>query len=161
VSLSDVALVASISQVILAAAIGTVTVFIARQQARIAEQQWRTNQTQFRLHFFDRRFAVYDAVLEFSTHIAAKGSITQEELREYVKKMREASFFFDDEIQVYCNEVAKNGVNLMIAHNAMEAPDSPNYTDMVKTYGELMIWFVEQVDKGAKPRFEPFLRIRE
>jgi hypothetical protein len=150
-----------LAQLILAAVLGGITVYIAWQQRLIAQRQARTNQNQFRLHFFDRRFAVYDAVMEFSAHIAGKGSITQEELREYVKKMREASFFFDDEIQAYCNEVAKNGVNLMIAYNVMEAPDSPSYTEMVKTYGELMKWFVEQVDKGAKPRFEPFLQIRE
>jgi predicted ABC-type ATPase len=97
-SLSDVALLASISQVILAAAIGTVTVFILRQQSRIAQQQWQTNHNQFRLHFFDRRIAVYDAVIELAARIAAKGTLTKEELRECVKMTREASFIFDDEI---------------------------------------------------------------
>jgi hypothetical protein len=87
-SLSDVALLASISQVILAGVIGTVTVFIARQQSRIAQQQWRTNQNQFRLHFFDRRIAVYDAVIELSARIAGKGTITQEQLREYAQQAR-------------------------------------------------------------------------
>jgi hypothetical protein len=50
----------------------------------------------------------------------------------------------------------------MIAHEVIEtAPNSPSYNEMVEIYGKLMIWFVEQVDKGAKPRFEPFLQIRE
>jgi hypothetical protein len=40
VSLKDLALMASISQVILAAVIGVITVLILRQQARIAQQQW-------------------------------------------------------------------------------------------------------------------------
>jgi hypothetical protein len=162
VSLSDLALIASISQVILAGVIGTVTVFIARQQARIAQQQWQTNQNQFRLHFFDRRIAVYDAVMELCARISQKGTVTQEQLREYVKKTREASFFFNDEIQTYCDQLYKNGVNLMTADQVIKtAPDSPSYPQMAEMYRDLMLWFVEQVDKGAKPRFERFLRIRE
>jgi hypothetical protein len=90
-SLSNAALVASISQVILAGTIGVVTIYIAWQQ-------WRTNRNQFRLHLFDRRIAVYDAVLDLSMRLAA---------------------------------------------------DS-----------ELVLWFIERL-KELKPRFEPFLQIRE
>jgi len=151
-----------LAQLILAAVLGGITVYIAWQQRLIAQQQARINQNQFRLHFFDRRIAVYYAVMEFSARIAGKGKITQEELRECGRKTREASFFFDDEIQAYCDEVCKNGVNLMVAHQVIEtAPNSPSFNDMVKMHGELMIWFTEQVDKEAKPRFGPFLRIRE
>ena len=142
--------------------IGVITVLILRQQARIAQQQWQTNQNQFRLHFFDRRIEVYDAVMELSARIAGKGSITQEQLRECAKKTREATFFFDDEIQAYCDQVCKNGVDLMVADQVVKtAPNSPSYNEMVEIYGKLMLWFIEQVDKGAKPRFERFLRIRE
>jgi len=42
-----------------------------------------------------------------------------------------------------------------------EAPDSPNYKENVETYRKLKKWFHEEVEIGAKPRFEPFLRIRE
>jgi hypothetical protein len=50
----------------------------------------------------------------------------------------------------------------MVADQVVKtAPNSPSYNEMVEIYGKLMIWFIEQVDKGAKPRFERFLRIRE
>lgn len=150
-----------LAQLILAAVLGGITVYIAWQQRLIAQQQARTNQNQFRLHFFDRRIAVYDAVMELAARVAVTGTLTQKD-REYMKKTCEASFFFNDEIQAYCRQLCTNGANLITAYQIVnEAPDSPNYKEMVELYGKLMIWFHEDVEIGAKPRFEPFMRIRE
>jgi hypothetical protein len=93
---------------------------------------------------------------------AVKGTITQQERDECAKKTCEASLSFNDEIEAYCKQLDKNAANLITAHHIVEeAPDSPNYKEMVETYRKLKIWFCEEVEIGAKPRFEPFLRIRE
>jgi hypothetical protein len=152
-SLSDAALVASISQVILAGTIGVVTIYIAWQQ-------WRTNRNQFRLHLFDRRIAVYDAVLDLSMRLAAKGTISKEELHQYATVIKVVSFIFDDKLQAYCDELFKKGGQLSMAYEVMQAPSAPSYQQMVELHRDLVLWFIEQI-KELKPRFERFLRIRE
>jgi hypothetical protein len=155
VSQAAVSLIVSISQLILAGVIGAVTVYIAWQQ-------WRTNRNQFRLHLFDRRIVIYDAALELAARVVYKGTVTQEELWSFMRKACEASLFFDDKIQAYCQELLKNGFDLITANEVVEAgPDAPNYKDMVQMKGSILKWFRKQSDKEAKPHFEPFLRIRE
>jgi len=141
--------------------LATAGVVVAAAAAVIAWRQWQTNHNQFRFALFQRRIGVYDAVMELAAIIAKKGAVNMEELRDYARKTREASFIFDDKVQDYCDELYKKGVTLMVAHQVVEtAPNAPSYEQMAKSQGDVLIWFSEQLDI-AKSHFKPFLRIRE
>jgi hypothetical protein len=79
------------------------TAIIALIGPYIAWQQWQKNRNQFLLHFFDPRGAVYDAVTKLASRLLQKGTLTREELSEYISNARAASFLFNDKIQRYCD----------------------------------------------------------
>jgi hypothetical protein len=158
----DAALAVTILQAIATTIIGAIALYFARMQALTGRTQAATNQKEFRLRFFDRRIGVYDAVMELCACIAKTGTVNQQQLSAYARKTREASFFFNDEIQAVCDELYKKAITLMTAHQIMDtAPQLPNHEQTVKTWGDLAEWFSEQPTKTIKPRFESFLRIRE
>jgi hypothetical protein len=116
---------------------------------------------QLQLQLFDRRIEVYDAVMDFASKLVQKGTVTQDDFTVYGKKARNARFLFNDEVQSYCDEIYKNAANLMVARGVTEAPGSPAYEEMSRSYGELMLWFTQELVSGANKIFSPFLRIRE
>jgi hypothetical protein len=124
----------------LTAVIGATTVCIGIVTAYIAWQQWRTNRNQFRLHFFDRRIALYDAVIKLVEGLLQKTTVIPEELHHYITRTREASFLFDDKIQAYCDEVGQKASDLATAHRVMQDTSSPLYSSMVEKHGNLMLW---------------------
>ena len=157
ISQVDVSSFVPISQVILAAVLGFITLYIAWQQ-------WRTNRNQFRLHLFDKRILVYEAAKELVAHTVRNGTATRDEQLDFVEKAYGSRFIFAKKIEDYCQELHGNAHDLSIALsvvNQATASFTPaNYELYVQKVAELQTWFSEQSD-GIDRRFERFLRIRE
>ena len=77
----------------------------------IAIQQYRTNRKRIKNDLFDRRYAVFSAILEFISKIAKGGSVTQEDRIEFMSSTRGAEFLFDKTIKDYIDEIWEKTVD--------------------------------------------------
>jgi hypothetical protein len=141
----------------------TAGVVVAAAAAFIAWQQWLTNRNQFLFQLYDRRIPIYDAIMEFAALIIRTGTVTQEQLRDYLHRTRGTSFIFDDQVEAYCDELYKKAIEIWAGQVKIDAlPEGSverGRSEALKL--ERVVWFNDQFDSEIKPFFKPFLQIRE
>ena len=68
----------------------------------VSYQQWQATKVKFRLDMYEKRMAVYNAVMNFITTITAEGrSPNADELQDLLRASREARFLFGDGVFRY------------------------------------------------------------
>ena len=142
-NIPTVSLIATVALQFGTVVIGSVTVYIARQQ-------WLTNRNQLRLHLFDKRFDVYKAAMALAILIMVK-DVTGEEVHEFEVATRSALFLFGDDgkkIQDYCDELRSEAFNLL-------SDQSQNLESERK---KRVRWFSKQYEEIPK-LFAPFLKV--
>src|SRR5215831_8452350 len=100
----------------------------ARQQSKI------TRQDQFDLRFYDKRRAIFDAVMEFVGTAVKKGNVTQEDLRKLARGTKEAPQLYDDKINGIIQNLYKEGVNEMVWHDIMDKGTSPDHKQIAEAW---------------------------
>ncbi|MBE9229282.1 hypothetical protein IQ264_28150 [Phormidium sp. LEGE 05292] len=65
--------------------------------AYIAYQQYKVNRTNLQLSLYNKRFVLYHSIIELLSEIAQTRKIDIEQIEEYKKMRREASFIFNDQ----------------------------------------------------------------
>lgn len=132
-----------------------------------ARQQADTNRNQFRLHLFDRRYAVFEAAIKFVRSVCGKGDITDEEVREFWTATRGTPFLFNKEVQDYCDTLRQRALDVQTLKKMIDGTLGPaahrktldpNHPQNVKRRAELLKWFSNEAEEMSK-RFAPFLKI--
>jgi hypothetical protein len=143
-----------IVQVISTIILGTIATYAA-------VQQWRTTRNQFRLAFYDRRFAVYMATGELAVKIVKAAEVSVEEVFNFAVKTKEASFIFGEDIERYCDEMRDKAMKLAKTGNLNRVFNSEkDRNESLHVSNEIIQWFNTEIDQLPR-RFKPYLRIRD
>ena len=133
------------------------TPMIAILALYVAFQQYRTNREKVRLDLFDRRMAIFDALMQLLRIIGRDGTISNEELVRFSADTNNAVFIVA-ELSDYLDEIYKHAVDLQYSSNR-EGEDSvpegelKELTIKTRDYRE---WFNQQF-KTARTKFSKYL----
>jgi hypothetical protein len=132
--------------------IASIAVYVAYQQRRIAQQQARTAERKLRLDTFDKRLAVFQALLEFISTVLGRINVDQQDLYKYSQATKSAYFLFGDEIHRYLDEVYQKSLRLkaIVAMLPSQLKEEQRERLLVEQRS-LIQWFSIQYD-AAKDR---------
>lgn len=140
-------------QALLAPVIALVAVYIAWRQHATARDR-------LRLDLYDRRFAVYRALMDLLSAALTSGNLKDAELYRFSSDTAERSFLFGPEISEYCEEIWKEGVRLQALNSRLHEEDLPageERNQVARSRTELFQWFKNQLEAAPK-KFEPYLQ---
>jgi hypothetical protein len=133
----------------------------AKKQSETAEKLAQTAKNKLRLELFERRYAVYDALMTMAVIVVGKGDVTFEQRRTCAIATKGAEFLFNKEIDDYCLELVRKAETLNLKKYQMDqskiAGGEMN-PETIESYGDCVLWFNRQVDEMPK-RFAEFLKI--
>jgi len=145
---------------ILAAAIGSTTVYIAYQQYNI-------NRARLNYEAYDRRLKIYQSARELFNVVGQHGTVRYEDMRTFYSDTQEADFLIGTECREYINQLYKEGIKLaqlnkeMYLENGQPNPRLPSGEErnaIADAHDQLLTWFINEEEK-LKIRFSPYLRI--
>jgi hypothetical protein len=128
--------------------------------ASIAYQQWRTAQNKLKLDLFEKRFAVYQAVVALVYLVLHdKENRNESRVEELSEKAAPAKFLFNREVARFVEEIRKKARSVVLLD-----------TDLAKTFSPLVAWAAkdhlareeEWLDAQMQvldAMFKPFLRL--
>ncbi len=129
----------------------------------IAWQQWRTNDLKCRHDLYERRLAVYLAVMEFLACIMRKTKATDEETISFLQKTRESYFLFGPEIATYLDKIYKRSLELEY-HNTMlndptsHLPVGAERTRLAQEKSAALEWCIAQFEI-AREKFAAYMSL--
>jgi hypothetical protein len=131
----------------------------AKKQWETAEKQAETARNRLRLDLFERRIAVYDALMKMAAIAVADGDITHEQRRTCAIATKGAEFLFNKEILDYCDQLIREAVNLGLEKHRIDQFKFTGINSQTETsYSNRLLWFNTQIDEMPK-RFAEFLKI--
>ena len=124
----------------------------------ISFQQYITNKKKLRLDLYEKRFAVYEAVVSFLSHVMAQGTAKMAEINKFTEIINKSYFLFDSKMTDYLYKIQNKGLDLNTNKENRE-PDltKEERTKLAKEWKVLVKWFNEQMDV-SKEKFEKYLR---
>jgi hypothetical protein len=123
----------------------------------LARQQWQTAHTKFRRDYYDRRLQIYRAAMTLVVTAITKGTVSNEDLREFSIKTAEARFFYNDEIAKFIEEMQQQALDLQICHKMMkEAATEAERQRYGQGWSQRAKWFTDQPNE-INAKFSPFL----
>jgi hypothetical protein len=129
--------------------------------AWIAYQQYRTAKNRLRLDLFDRRWAVYSALIVLVDTVVRNGRAELSEIFEYSAVTSRAEFLFDKQVVDYLERVRKQAVELRRLHGQLHDeerfPIGPERNRVAEQDSRLLEWFVAQVQE-SRGVFRRYLR---
>jgi hypothetical protein len=131
--------------------------------AYIAWQQWRTNQLRARHDLYERRFAVFTALVEFLSLVVLQGTKTEDlAWDKFHYKTRESYFFFGREIPDYLDQVYNKAFDLYGKNLKISSANSPTGEELNRLLVEkdqLREWLFEELKYGARDKFSKYLKL--
>ena len=139
------------------------TPIIALIVAYIAWRQHKTDKDKLRLHLYEKRFKVYQSIMELLASISKKADVSFEEVSQFVFKTNESKFLFENEIPDYIENVRTNAIKLHYSEQKFRASTSID-EDKKKTIAiesnDLLNWFGDQF-KATNDLFMKYLSFKK
>jgi hypothetical protein len=136
----------------------------ATKQAETAKKQWETAEKQaetaknrLRLDLFERRIAVYDALMTMAAIAGGNGDVTLEQRRTCGIATKGAVFLFNKEIDNYCVRLLAEATTLNLEKHLIDVGGEQN-RQTIERHSERVLWFNTQFDEMPK-RFAEFLKV--
>ena len=145
------------------AALGQIAVSLAIGGAvgYVAYQQWKTARDKLRLDLYDRRFKVFQAVMDFIGHASSTDATSVQEIIKFDTARTEALFLFggDKELLDYLASIRAKSEEAHTAHAiAQGIPGPPNAqrTELTQRILKAKEWLFDQPNV-AKEKFARYL----
>lgn len=128
----------------------------------IAWQQFRINRNKLKLDRFDKRYAIYEASMNFAASIIANGRLKSAPYDQFMVHSRGARFLLSKEMADYLDQLTTNAGKL---HGVLHSLERPTITDEQREkYGdhvtEITEWFQQQLEVIPE-KFGPFLSVKD
>jgi hypothetical protein len=130
-----------------------VVAFVAVQQwkinkrlAEIAQEQLKLNGRQYRLALFEKRLAIYNAVLARLVEVVNDMDSPFQKNVKFIQETKDNEFLFGPEVVEFINNIWKRGNDLM-AVNAMTLSRAERQTEIID-------WFDKQRIEARKVFFK-------
>ncbi len=139
---------------------GFLTPVIAVTMAYIAYQQYRTNNLKLKFDLYEKRFKIYQALMDFISFVVSFPEMNAEEVRKLDFARAESCFLFGEDIPPYLTSIRDkaaqiNFINSQIKELASLDRNSER-TRLVNQKLKLIEWFYQQVDE-SKTNFCKYL----
>jgi hypothetical protein len=158
---------------------GSITIVIAAIAVYIAIQQWKASERRLVLDRYDRRFRIYQRVIEFIGLACRDFRPPFSEIQQFYRDTMDADFLFGPEIAAYLDEVRKHAVESESAHSqyshfttTFPLGSDPNvvtkwitehgydHNDVTKRMHEHSGWLAHQFDV-AREKFRKYLDVSQ
>jgi hypothetical protein len=130
--------------------------------ALIAYRQWRISQQKFRHDLYDRRFAVYTALLDLCGALLREGKFDNPSYSAWLKASNQGHFLFDEELNRYFSEVTEKVQAYRKIEREMQKQkvkdDEARWEELSNKDIELNSWFENQFNV-AREKFSRFLTL--
>ena len=127
----------------------------------IAWRQWETTAYRYKLDLFEKRFVIYEAVIDFIISIRGGGKVIDVELSKFKDITLPARFIFNDEIADYLSEIKEKAIDLQTYAaevDGIEAGDEKIKT--LKLSSEVKKWLYKQIDEQElNQRFGSLMKV--
>jgi hypothetical protein len=122
------------------------TPLIAAIVAFVAVQQYKLNRRQYRLALFEKRYAIYNTVVQRCAEVVNKMASPLEDNQRFLRETRDNDFLFGPEIHNLIDQIWKQGNNLM-TFQAIRPAQPLKET-------EIMDWFLKKLSDTPKIFFK-------
>lgn len=139
------------------------TALVAVIAVWIAYQQYRTARHRLRLDLFERRMAVFEALMALVQTAIKKGDVELEAIFKFGYDTRQAEFLFDQPIVDYIDDVRKRAIRFRSLNDKLHEQGLPVGEERSRVVAEesaLLDWFVTQSESGASAQFTSYLCFR-
>jgi len=125
----------------------------------IAYRQWRTAQNKLKIELFDKRFAIYEVVINY-IHNSARSKETNEMTGEFLYRAREAKWLLNENVYLYLiDEVWVHVLRLeSLEKEKQETEDEKEIDNIIDQQQKVRFWFNFQYSIVDK-MFSPFLNV--
>lgn len=136
----------------------TIAIFLAW----IAFNEYQTNKKQFRLALYNKRYEIFEALMDLFTTVLKEAKIDMKSLNIFYIKINKGYFLFGKDIHDYINIVKEKAIclqylNIMFSEMRLSAGQKSEKRDKyAKELEELLLWFADQ-DKTSREKFEKYL----
>ncbi len=139
------------------------TPLIAIIAVYIAWQQWQTSKKKLCFDLYEKRPAIFSALMEFLAIVVRDLKVTPAELFKFRDAVYHAEFIFGKEIRLYLDEVYEHGAKLQrftgeYRDRDQIIPEGYNHNTIVDGMHSEAEWFVGQFDV-ARARFKKYFTL--
>jgi len=144
---------------------GLLTPVIAGIAVYIARQQWQANRLKLVLDRFNRRWVVYQAVLDFIVAVCLDFKISADEIGKFRRATIQAEFLFGPEIPQYIDELCDRSIKLADVQSqyrdlSQAIPPGYDHKKVVDAMSEGERWFANLLDlRTVNQKFKKYLDI--
>ncbi len=147
--------------------IGGLGIYIAYSQWQSSRRQAEIAGNRLKYDLFQKRYAVYRAVVDFFISINIHGTMKSEDLNKYYLSIHEARWVLNEEIYLFLTkDVVTNARKLRMVDIKLSRIQSPSgshsqeeLNKVLDKQEEIFNWFHGQMDDLDK-KFEPFLLLK-
>ena len=127
----------------------------------IAWRQWKTAAYRFRLDLFDKRFAIYEAIIDFILSIRGGGKVSDEALSAFKDKTLPTRFLFNDDIAEYITEIKEKAIDVQTYSAEVKGmPEGKERIETLRQSSDARKWLYKQIEeKELNKRLGSFLRV--
>lgn len=125
---------------------GLLVPIIAILGVYIAWQQWNTNNNRLKHEYFDRRFSIYEIVVNFFTAVVSRGSTKEIDILQFIGATKSAKFIFPAEIYEFMDKAFLKFSDLESIDAELEGTEKgEERSALVKQRREIRDWFHDEL----------------
>jgi len=112
------------------------------------------------MDLFDKRFDVYDAIIDFIQSIKSGGKVSDESLATFKERTLPARFLFDKGIADYIAEIREHAIDVQTWSQEVEGMKAGDEKiEIQRKSSEVKKWLYSQLDEELNKRFQKYLAL--
>ena len=117
----------------------------------IAWRQHKTARDRLRFELFEKRFAVFEALMQFMTTISVKKSMADEDLYRFLARAQAREFLFGSDVTEYLDDIKTKAKRIDYLQLHQGDPDLAieDKKKLSKERRTLVVWFGDELRNGS------------